>query len=53
MSYARREHQLAIGQQAAEHVKLEIGSAWPLEQELDDRDSRPRPGERACRRRWR
>jgi rod shape-determining protein MreB and related proteins len=34
MHYARREHQLAIGQQAAEHLKLEIGSAWPLEQEL-------------------
>jgi rod shape-determining protein MreB len=35
MSYARREHQLAIGQQAAEAVKIEIGSAWPLEQELE------------------
>jgi rod shape-determining protein MreB len=35
MSFCRREHQLAIGQQAAEDVKLEIGSAWPLEQELE------------------
>jgi rod shape-determining protein MreB len=35
MSFARREHQLAIGQQAAEDVKLEIGSAWPLEEELE------------------
>jgi rod shape-determining protein MreB len=35
MSFARREHQLAIGQQAAEDVKLEIGSAWPLDEELE------------------
>jgi rod shape-determining protein MreB len=35
MHYARREHQLAFGQQAAEHLKLEIGSAWPLDQELE------------------
>jgi rod shape-determining protein MreB and related proteins len=35
MNFARREHQLAIGQQAAESLKLEIGSAWPLPEELE------------------
>jgi len=34
-SYVRREHQLAIGQQTAENVKFAIGSAWPLEDELE------------------
>ena len=32
--YVRREHQLAIGQQTAEDVKLAIGSASPLDHEL-------------------
>src|SRR4029450_1888076 len=35
MSHVRRHHQLAIGQQTAEEVKLEIGSAWPLDEELE------------------
>jgi rod shape-determining protein MreB len=35
MSYVKGCHQLAIGQQTAEDLKLEIGSAWPLEQELE------------------
>jgi rod shape-determining protein MreB len=34
-NYVRREHELAIGQQTAENVKLAIGSAWPLEEELE------------------
>jgi rod shape-determining protein MreB len=34
-SYVRREHQLAIGQQTAEGVKLAIGSASPLDHELE------------------
>jgi rod shape-determining protein MreB len=33
--YVRRVHQLAIGQQTAEDIKFAIGSAWPLEQELE------------------
>jgi rod shape-determining protein MreB and related proteins len=28
-AYVRNRHQLAIGQQTAENVKIEIGSAWP------------------------
>jgi rod shape-determining protein MreB len=32
-SYVRSRHHLAIGQQTAEDVKLEVGSAWPLEVE--------------------
>jgi rod shape-determining protein MreB len=35
MSYVKRRHQLAIGHQTAEDLKLEIGSARPLEQELE------------------
>jgi rod shape-determining protein MreB len=34
-AYVKREYQLAIGQQTAEQVKLEIGSAWPLADELE------------------
>jgi rod shape-determining protein MreB and related proteins len=34
-SYVRKRHQLAIGQQTAEDVKLEIGSAWPQEVEAE------------------
>ena len=49
-AYVRREHRLAIGQQTAEDVKLEIGSAWPLHEELDDRDPRARPRLRPARR---
>jgi rod shape-determining protein MreB len=33
MSHVKRAHGLAIGQQTAEDVKLQVGSAWPLEQE--------------------
>ena len=32
--YARREHQLVIGSETAEKIKFEIGSAHPLEDEL-------------------
>ena len=34
MAYVRRHANLAIGQQTAEEVKLEIGSAYPLEEEV-------------------
>ncbi len=34
-TYVRREYQLAIGQQTAEDVKFGVGSAWPLEDELE------------------
>ena len=45
-SFVRRNHRLVIGQETAERIKLEIGSAWPLETGADDRDPRPRPRHR-------
>jgi len=33
-AHLRREHNLLIGEQTAERIKLTIGSAWPMEQEL-------------------
>jgi rod shape-determining protein MreB len=34
ISYAKKEHKLMIGNQTAEEVKLEIGSAYPLQEEV-------------------
>ncbi len=34
VSHMRRFHNLMIGEQSAERIKLTIGSAWPMEQEL-------------------
>jgi rod shape-determining protein MreB len=34
MNHLRKEYKLLIGQQTAEEVKLEIGSAWPLQEEV-------------------
>jgi rod shape-determining protein MreB and related proteins len=34
MNYVKREYKLLIGQQTAEEVKLEIGSAYPLAEEM-------------------
>ncbi len=34
INYAKREYKLLIGQQTAEELKLEIGSACPMEEEL-------------------
>src|SRR4051794_1279730 len=34
INYAKREYKLLIGSQTAEEVKLEIGSAYPLEEEV-------------------
>jgi rod shape-determining protein MreB len=33
MNHLRKEYKLLIGQQTAEEVKLEIGSAWPMPEE--------------------
>jgi rod shape-determining protein MreB len=33
-AHMRRHHNLLIGEQTAERVKLTIGTAWPMEQEL-------------------
>ncbi|MAE95261.1 MAG: rod shape-determining protein [Deltaproteobacteria bacterium] len=32
--FMKKEYQLLIGPQAAERIKIAVGSAWPLEQEL-------------------
>jgi rod shape-determining protein MreB len=34
VAYVRRKYNLVIGEQTAEEVKIQIGSAWPLEEEL-------------------
>ena len=34
INYAKREYKLLIGQQTAEEIKLEIGSAWDMKEEL-------------------
>jgi rod shape-determining protein MreB len=34
IGHLRREHHVAIGQPTAEQLKLDIGSAWPLDEEL-------------------
>ena len=34
INYAKREYKLLIGQQTAEELKLEIGSAFPMAEEL-------------------
>ena len=34
-SYIRRVHGLAIGQQTAEDIKVQLGSAWPMPDELE------------------
>ena len=34
VAHLRRHHNLAIGEQTAEKIKLTIGSAWPMQQEL-------------------
>ena len=33
-NHLRRHHNLLIGEQSAERIKLTIGSAWPMDQEL-------------------
>ena len=34
VQYIKKEYSLALGERTAEDVKLALGSAWPLEQEL-------------------
>ena len=51
VNYVKREYKLMIGQQTAEEIKLEIGSAFPLPGGGAGGGPRPRPRARACRRR--
>ncbi len=34
IQYIKKEHSLALGERTAEEVKIQIGTAWPLEEEL-------------------
>ena len=34
MQYVKKEFSLAIGDRTAEEIKIQMGSAWPLEEEL-------------------
>ncbi|HRF60470.1 MAG TPA: rod shape-determining protein [Fimbriimonadaceae bacterium] len=34
MAYVKRAYNLAVGERTAEEIKLQIGSAWPLEREM-------------------
>ncbi len=34
IQYVRKEHSLSLGERTAEQIKLEMGSVWPLEQEI-------------------
>jgi rod shape-determining protein MreB len=34
ISYVKEKHGITIGQQSAEQIKLDIGSAWPVEDDL-------------------
>ena len=52
-SYVRRKYNLMIGEQTAEEIKINIGSALPLDEELSMEVRGPRPGGRACRARSR
>ena len=46
MAHIKKEYKLLIGQQTAEELKLEIGSAWELSQESLGRGARPRHAHR-------
>lgn len=35
INYVRRTYNVLIGERTAEELKMEIGSAWPLEEEID------------------
>jgi rod shape-determining protein MreB len=34
INYVKKEHSLALGEQTAEEIKMAMGSAWPLQEEL-------------------
>ena len=45
-TYIRKKYNLMIGERTAEEVKIQIGTALPLERELTDGGPRPRPHRR-------
>ena len=46
IQYARRDHNLVIGERTAENAKIAAGSAYPLEEEIRDHLARARPADR-------
>ena len=46
INYVKREYKLLIGQQTAEEIKLEVGSAWGMQRGGAGRGPRPRHGHR-------
>ena len=48
IGYVRKKYNLIIGEQTAEEIKIQIGSALPLAEELTHGSARPRPGGRAA-----
>ena len=51
MAHVKQRHGITIGQQTAEHVKFEIGSAWPRRGRPDRRGEGTRSPVRPARRR--
>ena len=45
-TYIRKKYNLMVGERTAEEVKIQIGTALPLERELTDGGPRPRPDRR-------
>ena len=48
IQYARRDHNLVIGERTAENAKIAAGSAYPLEEESPRHAAGPRPADRAA-----
>ena len=46
ITYARQVHNMVIGERTAEEIKIQAGSAYPLDEEETRRDPRPRPRHR-------
>ena len=48
LQYVKKEFSLAIGDRTAEEIKIQMGSAWPMEEELTADIREPRPHQRAA-----
>ena len=43
MHYLKRKYNLLVGERTAEQIKIEIGSAYPLEKPMTHGSERPQP----------
>ena len=50
VQYIKRKYNLLIGERTAERIKMQIGSAYPLDEVADDGGQGPRPRRRRARR---